>query len=114
MTGSESSLYPTSVAMLMKIARGAKTQAQFAAWLGVTQSEVSRYESGTRCPPLRVLDKVLANRAEVAEPDEVPRDISGRLRAELEKPENAELNAMLIQLLKPISAVLPSSSASQQ
>lgn len=99
--------------MLMKIARGAKTQAQFAAWLGVTQSEVSRYEAGTRCPPLRVLDKVLANRAEVVEPDEVYRDISGRLRAELGKPENAELNAMLIQFLKAISALIPASSASE-
>ncbi len=45
-----------SVADLIRVARDGRTQSEFATVLGVSQSQLSRYERGEYDPPARVIN----------------------------------------------------------
>jgi len=46
----------TSVGELVRADRNGRSHKEFAAFLGVKQSSVSRYESGKASPPIRVIE----------------------------------------------------------
>ncbi|NOU14655.1 MAG: helix-turn-helix transcriptional regulator [Methylococcaceae bacterium] len=57
----------SSVSELVRLARNGQSQEQFAKELGVRQSSISRYESGSVNPPARVIDHCmhLINQSEI-------------------------------------------------
>lgn len=65
-------MYPTSQGQLIRLARDAKTQTQFAQDLGCDRTCLSRYESETLGAPTAVINQCLRMIATRLEKSEVP------------------------------------------
>jgi transcriptional regulator with XRE-family HTH domain len=90
----------TSVGELVKAARNGRSQKEFAEFLGVKQSSVSRYESGKASPPIRVIEKCM-QMVHAADADDVPTadQLAERIRASLADPSLWQARLALSRLL---------------
>lgn len=93
---------PTSPADIIRAARlcRGQTQAQFAAEIGRSQAEVSRYESGQVDPPSQVLMLCLADAGFVSEHMDVSvKQLTDRIRQELRPKSKNKVRTAVWQLL---------------
>jgi transcriptional regulator with XRE-family HTH domain len=93
----------TRVGELVKVARNGRSQKEFAEFLGVKQSSVSRYESGKANPPIRVIEQCM-QLVHAADADDVPTadQLAERIRAGLTDPDLRQVRLALSRLLDAI------------
>lgn len=72
--------YPRSQNELIKMARGSRTQREFAELLGVDKSCMSRYENGKLGAPVAVIDQCLSLVASTCEAGSGSVDVQRALR----------------------------------
>jgi len=89
-----------SVADLIRAARNGRTQAEFAAFLGVSQSQLSRYEREKYDPPARVIN-VCMREAHIGNGRSVPSadDLAQRVRMTLSSPDKEQVRSAIASLL---------------
>jgi len=89
-----------SVADLIRDARNGRTQAEFAAVLGVSQSQLSRYERGEYDPPARVINACMRE-AHIGNGASAPSvdDLAQRVRMTLASPGKAQVRSAIAGLL---------------
>lgn len=89
-----------SVADLIRTARNGRTQAEFATVLGVSQSQLSRYERGEYDPPSRVINACMRE-AHIGSVETVPsaEDLAQRVRMTLASPDKARERSAIAGLL---------------
>jgi len=93
----------TSVGELVKAARNGRSQKEFAEFLGVKQSSVSRYESGKASPPIRVIEKCM-QMVHVANAEDAPTadQLAEHIRDVLADPDLQQVRLALSRLLDAI------------
>ncbi len=72
--------YPRSQIELIKMARGSRSQREFAELLGVDKSCLSRYENGKLGAPVTVIDKCLVHVANACDASASSADIHQALQ----------------------------------
>ncbi|WP_046060561.1 MULTISPECIES: helix-turn-helix transcriptional regulator [Pseudomonadota] len=89
-----------SVADLIRAARNGRTQAEFATVLGVSQSQLSRYERGKYDPPARVINACMRE-AHIGNGMSVPSadDLAQRVRMTLASPDKEQARSAIASLL---------------
>jgi len=89
-----------NVANLIRIARNGRTQAQFAAVLGVSQSQLSRYERGEYDPPAKVINACMRE-AHIGNGGLAPSvdDLAQRVRMTLASPGKEQARSAIASLL---------------
>jgi len=106
---------PRSVAELVRAARKNRSQKEFASWLGVKQSSVSRYESGRSSPSTEVINRCM----HLVNADSVPdipsaEELARRLRVELDQPGMAGVRVALSSLLDAVRQMSPGDQTDRQ
>ncbi|MDQ8022201.1 MAG: helix-turn-helix transcriptional regulator [Moraxellaceae bacterium] len=89
-----------SVGELVRMARNGRSQKDFAALLGVRQSSISRYESGSASPPVEVIEQCM-RLVHTVEADRSPtaEELAQRVRTALADPSHAEARLALAKLV---------------
>ena len=89
-----------SVADLIRTARNGRTQAEFATVLGVSQSQLSRYERGEYDPPAKVINACMRE-AHIGNGISVPSadDLAQRVRTTLASPDKEQARSAIASLL---------------
>lgn len=90
----------TSVGELVRAARNGRSQKEFAAFLGVKQSSVSRYESGKASPPIRVIEQCM-QLVHAAKVEDAPTadQLAERIRVALADPDLRQARLALSRLV---------------
>ncbi|HED1681622.1 TPA: helix-turn-helix transcriptional regulator [Pseudomonas aeruginosa] len=89
-----------SVADLIRAARNGRTQSEFATVLGVSQSQLSRYERGEYDPPARVINACMRE-THVGSGVSAPSadDLAQRVRMTLAGPDKEQARSAIASLL---------------
>lgn len=89
-----------SVADLIRAARNGRTQAEFATVLGVSQSQLSRYERGEYDPPAKVINACMRE-AHIGNAASVPsaEDLAQKVRKTLASPDKEQVRSAIASLL---------------
>ncbi len=89
-----------SVADLIRAARNGRTQAEFATVLGVSQSQLSRYERAEYDPPAKVINACMRE-AHIGNGVSVPSadDLAQRVRTMLASPDKEQARYAIASLL---------------
>ena len=99
----------SSIAELVRAARGDRSQKDFADDVGVKQSSVSRYESGQASPPAPVIEHCM--RLVHSRSGDVPPtadELANRIRKDLAGVEVGQVRLALSRLIDTLTAVPPS------
>jgi len=93
----------TRVGELVKAARNGRSQKEFAEFLGVKQSSVSRYESGKANPPIRVIEQCM-QLVHAANDENAPTadQLAEHIRDVLADPDLQQVRLALSRLLDAI------------
>jgi transcriptional regulator with XRE-family HTH domain len=87
-----------SVADLIRSARNGRTQAEFANVLGVSQSQLSRYERGEYDPPAKVINACMRE-AHIGVSAPSADDLAQRVRTTLASPDKEQARSAIASLL---------------
>lgn len=95
----------TTVAQLVRAARGSRSQKEFAKELGVKQSSVSRYESGRANPPVKVIEYCMRV-AHSADHEGAPTadQLAAKVRTELADSDLREIRFLLARLIDKLGS----------
>lgn len=96
-------MFPTTQGQLIRLARDAKTQAQFARELGCDRSCLSRYESEALGAPTTVINQCLSLVATQLEKSEAP---AGQLSQALTKARQLVATLEMFEKTKLSAAIL--------
>lgn len=104
----------SSVGDLIRAARKGRSQKEFADLLGVTQSSVSRYESGKASPPGSVIEQCM-RLAHTATDDDAPsaEQLAERVRVTLDAPGFGPVRSALSRLIDTYASGHAQASAGQ-
>lgn len=85
---------------LIITARGEKTQPQYAAELGISQSSLSKYENGKVNPPTKIIEQCMHElNKRMGKLPPTAETIARRVRRDLAGDKNEQLRAALVRLL---------------
>lgn len=95
----------TSISQLIKTARDGRSQAEFALYLGVTQSTLCRYEQGGANPKAEVIERCMHlvhwdNKEGAPSVD----DLANKVRTQLNREDQAPLRVVLSNLIDGLVA----------
>lgn len=101
----ESSMQPSSVAALVKTARGKRSQQEFASILGVDQSVISRYEHGRASPSKETIDACMqiVHNSEGTGGAPTASQLARRIEKELGSPDMARARLALGYLIDAVA-----------
>lgn len=90
----------STVGDLIRTARNGRSQKEFAEFLGVKQSSVSRYENGKANPPIKVIEHCM-RLVHATEGDAPPtaEQLADRIRVALADPDLGQVRSALCHLV---------------